>query len=172
MKQICELNDKIILGQDGLSSMAPRLTARAIVKNQDGLYAVMYADKFKLHSLPGGGVESDEDVLTALHREVYEETGCVCDEIQEVGIVSENRASLDYTQINHYFVVTTNYTSCENYLTELEQANRTVVKWVTFSEAIRLINEQDFDRIQAKYLKARDVVALQEYAKLFTERRK
>ena len=99
MKQICELNDKIILGQEGLSKKAPRITARAIVKNQDGLYAVMYADKFKLHSLPGGGVEDGEDVLTALRREVYEETGCICDEIKELGIVAENRASLDYTQM-------------------------------------------------------------------------
>ena len=64
MKQIFELNDKIVLGTEGLSTKAPRFTARAIVKNQDGLYAVMYADKFKLHSLPGGGVEDGEDVLT------------------------------------------------------------------------------------------------------------
>ena len=169
MKQICELNDKIVLGTEGLSTKAPRITARAIVKNQDGLYAVMYADKFKLQSLPGGGVEDGEDVLTALRREVYEETGCVCDEIQELGIVSENRASLDYTQINHYFVVTTNQTSCENHLTELEQANRTVVKWVAFDEAVRLINEQEFDRVQAKYLKARDVVALREYSNVFLD---
>ena len=166
MKQICELNDKIILGQDGLSSMAPRLTARAIVKNQDGLYAVMYADKFKLHSLPGGGVEDGEDVLTALRREVYEETGCVCDEIQELGIVAENRASLDYTQINYYFVVTTTHTPGENHLTEAEQDSRTIVKWETFDEMVRLINEQEFDRVQGKYLKARDVAALREYAKL------
>ena len=68
--------------------------------------------------------------------------------------------------------MTTNQTSCENHLTESEQANRTVVKWVSFSETVRLINEQEFDRIQAKYLKARDVVALREYAKVFTERRK
>ena len=166
MNLICELNDKIILGTDGMSAKAPRLTARAIVKNQEGLYAVMYADKFKLYSLPGGGVEDGEDVLTALRREVYEETGCICDEIQELGVVSENRASLDYTQINHYFVVTTNHSSCENHLTESEQANRTVVKWVTFDEAVRLINEQEFDRVQAKYLKARDVAALKEYAAL------
>lgn len=166
MKQICELNDRIILGQDGLSSMAPRLTARAIVKNQDGLYAVMYADKFKLHSLPGGGVEDGEDVLTALRREVYEETGCVCDEIQELGIVAENRASLDYTQINYYFVVTTTHTPGENHLTEAEQDSRTVVEWHTFDEMVRLINEQEFDRVQGKYLKARDVAALREYAKL------
>jgi len=169
MRLICELNDKIVLGTDGMSTKTPRITARAIVKNQDGEYAVMYADKFKLHSLPGGGVEDSEDVLTALRREVYEETGCDCDEIQELGIVSENRASLDYTQINHYFVVSTNHTSRENHLTELEQANCTVVKWVTFEEAVRLINEQEFDRVQAKYLKARDVVALREYANVFSD---
>ena len=165
MKQICELNDRIILGTDGMSTKAPRITARAIVKNQDGLYAVMYADKFKLHSLPGGGVEDGEDVLTALHREVYEETGCACDEIQELGIVAENRASLDYTQINYYFVVTTTHTPGENHLTEAEQDSRTVVEWHTFDEMVRLINEQEFDRVQGKYLKARDVVALREYSK-------
>ena len=165
MKQICELNDKIVLGTEGLSTKAPRITARAIVKNQDGLYAVMYADKFKLHSLPGGGVEDGEDVLTALRREVYEETGCVCDEIQELGIVAENRASLDYTQIKHYFVVTTTHAPGENHLTEAEQNSRTILKWVTWDEMVRLINEQEFDRVQGKYLKARDVVALREYSK-------
>lgn len=164
MRLICEQNDKIILGQDGLSDKAPRLTARAIVRNQDGLYAVMYSDKFKLHSLPGGGVEEGEDVLTALCREVYEETGCVCDEIKELGIVAENRASLDYTQINYYFVVTTTHTPGENHLTESEQASRTVVQWHSFEKMVRLINEQEFDRVQGKYLKARDVAALKEYA--------
>ena len=165
MKPICELNDKIILGTDGMSTKAPRLTARAIIKNRDGLYVVMYADKFKLHSLPGGGVEDGEDVLTALRREVYEETGCVCDKIQELGIVAENRASLDYAQINYYFVVTTTHTSDENHLTEAEQDSRTIVEWHTFDEMVQLINGQEFDRVQGKYLKARDVVALREYAK-------
>ena len=169
MKQLCELNDRIVLGTDGMSAKTPRITARAIVKNKDGLYAVMYADKFKLHSLPGGGVEDGEDVLTALRREVYEETGCVCDKIQELGIVSENRASLDYTQINYYFMVSTAHTPGENHLTESELESRTVVKWVTFDELVRLINEQEFDRIQGKYLKARDVAALKEYSKLIME---
>ena len=139
MKQICELNDKIVLGTEGLSTKAPRITARAIVKNRDELYAVMYADKFKLHSLPGGGVEDGEDVLTALRREVYEETGCVCDKIQELGIVSENRASLDYTQINYYFMVSTAHTPGENHLTEAEQDSRTVVEWHTYDEMVRLM---------------------------------
>lgn len=164
MKRICELNDKIILEQDGMSDKSPRLTARAIVKNQSGMYAVMYSDKFKLYSLPGGGMENGEDVLTALRREIYEETGCVCDEIKELGIVAENRASLDYTQINYYYVVTTTHRPGANYLTESEQASRTVVQWHSFDEMVRLINEQDFARVQGKYLKARDVAALKEYA--------
>ena len=58
MKQICVLNDSIVLGTDGLSAKAPRITARAVVRNQSGLHAVMYAEKWGLHSLPGGGVEA------------------------------------------------------------------------------------------------------------------
>lgn len=169
MKRICELNDRTVLGTDGMSDKAPRITARAVVKTEDGLYAVMYAEKFKLHSLPGGGVENGEDVLTALQREVFEETGCTCDEIRELGIVSENRASLDYTQINYYFAVTTLHIPGENHLTEAEKDSRTVVKWVPFDELVRLINEQEFDRVQGKYLKARDVAALREYEKQLRE---
>ena len=165
MKLICELNDKLVLGKDGRSVKEPRLTARAIVKNPNGLYAVMYSDKFKLYSLPGGGVEDGEDILSALRREVHEETGCVCDEVQELGIVVENRASLDYTQINYYFVVTTRHTQGENHLTEEEQTSRTVVQWHIFDDMVRLMNEQDFEQVQGKYLKARDMAALGEYLK-------
>lgn len=163
MKQICVLNDKMILGKEGLSAKAPRLTARAIVRSKEGLYAVMYSDKFKLYSLPGGGVEEGEDVLAALRREVYEETGCVCGDIKELGVVAENRACLDYTQTNYYFVVTVADTPDENHLTKEEQDNHTEVQWHTFEEMVRLINGQEFDRVQGKYLKARDAAALREY---------
>lgn len=164
MRLIGELNDKLVLGQDGLSNKAPRLTARAIVRNQSGLYAVMYSDKLNLYSLPGGGVEEGEDVLTALRREVYEEVGCTCDEVTELGIITENRASLDYTQINFYYAVTTNRVSGKTHLTESEQASNTVVQWHSFDEMVRLIGGQKFDRVQGKYLKARDVAALKAYA--------
>ena len=51
-------------------------------------------------------------------------------------------------------------------MTEAERANRTVVQWHTFDEMVRLINEQEFDRVQGKYLKARDVTALKAYVML------
>ena len=163
MKLLCELNDKTVLGTDGLSCKAPRRTARAIVRRGDGLYAVMYSEKFHLYSLPGGGIEDGEDVLTALRREVYEETGCSCDSLEELGIVSENRASLDYTQINYYFVVKTFETPNTTHLTEAERSNRTAVQWHSYEKMLRLIHDQEFDRIQGKYLKARDVAALRAF---------
>lgn len=56
----------------------------------------MHSLKFGLYSLSGGGVEETEEIITALHREVMEETGCSCDKVEELGMVYENRASLDY----------------------------------------------------------------------------
>ena len=71
------LTDKDILGTDGLSTIEPRRSSRAILFNEAGQYAVMYAKKFNLHSLPGGGIDNGEDEISALVREVFEETGCV-----------------------------------------------------------------------------------------------
>lgn len=163
MKYICELNDKSILGTDGLSTKSPRITARAIVKNRDGLYAVMYADKFKLHSLPGGGIEDGENVLTALRREIYEETGCTCDHIEELGIVLENRAHQDFTSKSYYYVVTTDHAPEPIQLTDDEIANKTTVQWHALDEVVRLISEPKHTTTQRMYLQARDMAALKEY---------
>lgn len=164
MNLICELNDKIIFGQEGLSSKLPRLTARAIVRNREGFYAVMYADKFKLYSLPGGGVENGEDILEALRREVLEETGCTCDRICELGIVRENRACQDYTQESYYYVVDTQHIPNATSLTEAEMASNTTVQWHTFDEMWRLIHDVQHDTVQRMYLQARDVAALKAFS--------
>lgn len=162
MNVIAQLTDREILGLDGLSTRPPRYTARAIVRNTEGLYAVMYAKKFQLYSLPGGGIEEGEDVLTALRREVYEETGCVCEDIQELGIVTENRGTLDYTQINYYYVVTGGRAG-EMHLTSAEQNAGTQVQWHTLERVAGLIKNQHFERVQGKYLVARDVAAIDNY---------
>ena len=161
MKLITEITDKDILGTDELSSAEPRYTARAILKNGN-VYAVMYAKKFNLYSLPGGGVDYGEDTITALKREILEETGCTCGKISELGIVKENRAQADYTQISYYYIVEV-VSKGNPQFTEAETKSGTVLQWHTLSEMIKLINELQSTTYQQQYLKARDVAALNEY---------
>ncbi len=161
MKLITEITDKEILGTDKLSSAEPRYTARAILKNGN-LYAVMYAKKFNLYSLPGGGVDDGEDTITALKREILEETGCICVNISELGMVKENRASADYTQCSYYFVVEADRVGTPQ-LTDAEKNNKTELQWHTLTDTIKLINDFQPTTYQQQYLKARDVAALNEY---------
>ena len=163
MKLICELTDKTVLGLESLSAKPPRLTARAIIRNSEGLYAVMYAEKFDLYSLPGGGVEDGEDILSALRREILEETGCRCEKIEELGIVSENRAHQDFTSLSHYYIVTTDHIPEPVQLTKDEINNGTTVQWHTLDRVIQLISTPKHTTTQRMFLQARDMAALGAY---------
>ena len=163
MRIIAELTDKVVLGRDGISTAKPRYTARAIVRNGRGLYAVMYADRHGLWSLPGGGMEPGEDPVTALRREVWEETGCLCGEITELGCVRENRAHANYTQESYYYEVTAAGDAGENHLTAAERASGTSVHWRTLGEVYALIAAPEHTTTQRRFLQARDLAVLEEY---------
>ncbi len=167
MNVICELTDAIVLGTGGRSGAAPRYTSRAILKNREGKYAVMYAKRFDLYSLPGGGIEGGESPAEALKREILEETGCECGKIIELGIVKENRASLDFTQISYYYAVEALPITVRPELTRGERINGTSVRWCDLAEAVRLISSPEHTTVQRKYLQARDVAALKEYRRRF-----
>ncbi len=164
-KMIGQLTDKNVLGTDGLSAKEPRRTSRAILINQDGQYAVMYAKKFNLHSLPGGGIDNGESEVSALVREVFEETGCTCDSIEPLGIVSENRYHADFTSLSYYFVVHTKTKQAILHLTDAEIENGTTLKWCSFNELYSLIKDIEHETNQRKFLQARDLLALEEYQK-------
>lgn len=166
MRFIKEITDKDILGTDGFSKAAPRLTARAILKNADNQYVVMYCKDFDFYSLPGGGIEENESITDALKREIREETGCSCDFIDELGFVKENRAHCDYTQISYYYIVTTNDNVLHPAFTEAEVHHKTTAEWHTLDEAVKLITEPVYDKAQQKFLQARDIAAVNEYLKI------
>ena len=166
MEVLCRLNDLNVLGLSrGHSSKPPRRTARAILKDKNDRYAVMYSKKFDLYTLPGGGVELGEDLLTALNRELWEETGCCIEQFEELGIVEENRACQDYTQESYYFLVTTSHPTAQPQLTEDEARNATEVQWHSFETLVSLIRCKTYATVQQKYLQARDLAALQAYMK-------
>ena len=164
-KLITELTDKTVLGTEGIAANPSntRKTSRAIVINKDGLYAVMYAKKFGLHSLPGGGIDGDETPEEALRREVLEETGCSCDQIEPLGIVKENRFHADYSAVSYYYVVHCFGEITRSQFTEAELAVGTTLKWCTLEETIHLIKDCIHTTNQRKFLQARDVAALAEY---------
>ena len=165
MDIICEITDKDVLGTDSLSNAEPRYTARAVLKNGKDQYAVMYTKKFDLYSLPGGGIEGDEDKIEALKREVLEETGCTCESesITEIGCVYENRAHCNYTQYSYYYFVKAGNDVKAQSFTDVEMQNKTEVQWHSLEKVIDLIFNQNPGTNQQKFLQARDVAALKKY---------
>lgn len=166
-KIIGELTDKNVIGTDGLSNKAPRKTSRAILINEEGKYAVMYSKKFNLHSLPGGGIDNGEDEVSALVREIFEETGCTCDAIEPLGIVFENRYHADFTSISYYFMVKTKTIQNVLHLTDAEVENGVILKWCSLDEMFHLIKDIEHETNQRKFLQARDLAALNEYKRNF-----
>ncbi len=165
MKLIAKLNDLNVLGRDGMSTKAPRLAVRGIIRNSEGLYAVMFLRKFGLYSLPGGGVEAGERYEDALKREMAEEVGFICGEVCEIGAVDENRACGNFTQINHYYSADA-IEECGQHMTKKEIDNETELQWHTFEDIYKLISEEnDIGNDQRKYVRARDLAALDEYRK-------
>lgn len=165
MKTLAELTDGNMLGLPGMSKAKPRVTARAVVRRSDGLYALMHTAKYNMYMLPGGGVDEGEAVEDALRREIAEETGCLCREIVPLGVVSENRAHADYTQTSYYFAVTTEGAVEENHLTAEEMSNGTSLQWHTMEEMLHLIGDPVHAVYQRRFLQARDMAALYEYLK-------
>ena len=169
MKTIAKLTDKNLLGTGGISCAKPRYTARAVLRNSDGKFAVMLMKKVNFQLLPGGGIDPGEDAETALRREILEETGCSCDYIKEIGIVEENRAHCDYTQVSYYYFVHTNGKIANTNLTEGEKAIKTEVCWQSFDEVYRLITEFVPKTEQQKFLRARDTAVLEKVKNAFSE---
>lgn len=168
MKTICNLTDKNVLGIDSpLSQKTPRLTSRAVVNRDDGCFAVIYFEKFGFYSLPGGGIEEGEDPMEAVVREVLEETGCSAKELFELGIVSENRGRLDYTQLSHFFLVIANEEIQAPRLTQAEIDEGTRVEWHTFEGMKALISNATHVTDQRRFIQARDLAAIEEYERIF-----
>lgn len=72
-------------------SVFTRLATRSIV-TQGNSILLMYTERYEDYSLPGGGLDSDEDKIEGMMRELREETGAKdIKNIQPFGIYEEYR---------------------------------------------------------------------------------
>lgn len=136
-----------------------RLSVRAIVRREDEILMVQTNQGDCM--FPGGGINSEESDKVALIREVLEETGYRCKDIQDVVCISNERKedmfeSGSYINlVSKYYICQVNSTVVEQKLDEYEKGLEFKAKWIEIDEAIRMneifrdgLHEDDFWRLK------------------------
>ncbi len=118
-----------------------RYAARGIVINKDGDIAVFNKKKKNEYKLPGGGIEEHEDILEALKREILEETGCLVEIEDFLGITIEEKSLTNFKQISYIFTCFVTEDTKVTHLTEKEKNEGGSLIFVSPKEAFNLINE-------------------------------
>jgi len=162
MKHLLTITDKDITGSSMLSAAEPRIAVNAVLFDVDVNIALSYMGKYDLHTLPGGGVDPGEDYHAAVKREIWEETGCDCEIIRELGQINENRSEHDFTQERYYYLARVVGGKGELHLTDEEINENTTVVWYPLKQALKIITEKQHDNYQRKFIQQRDIAALTE----------
>lgn len=118
-----------------------RRTAKAVLVNDRQEIALVGNTVHDFLLLPGGGIAEEEEVRAGCMRECREETGCVIELTQELGITHDYRARDKRHSINYGFLgkVISNGTP---ELTESEIDVGLFTRWVSEAEAMHLFETQ------------------------------
>jgi 8-oxo-dGTP diphosphatase len=140
-----------------------RKNARAILVREDGHIALQYLQNHFFHKLPGGGIEDDESIEQALHREVREEVGCEIRIKKPIGVVIEYRDAHDLLQISYCYIAEVTGALGDIELDQNEVAQGMVTQWVTPKTAIELLEEDKSNMYQGPFIIERELAFLNAY---------
>lgn len=161
-------SDSIRLGakeQVGEKYYRLRKASRALVFWNDKI-AVLKAAKLHIHKLPGGGIENSESMISGLHREVLEETGCKIDKIHELGLVIEYRDAIRMLQISYVFIGHVFDLATKPIFTLKEQNEGFKLAWFDVEEVINMMINIDIpDTYAGRFIHARDLAILRYYVR-------
>lgn len=174
MNLICKLTDDDI-GLECVELKNPklRLGARGIVIRDDGKIALFNKANKNEYKLPGGGIENYETPEEAFKREVLEETGCLVEIIEQLGITEEYKSQTNFKQISNVFVgKVMQDTKCLN-ITQKEKDEGARLLWETPQKALELITncfeklvESNYESVYAtQFVVLRDRRILEYYIK-------
>ena len=143
-----------------------RNRAAGVVLNDKKEVILMNLTNMHFHMLPGGGVDSNENIKEALYREIKEETGANVEIISELGIVVENLDQMKMKQITYFYLVKVVGEIKEpNFMPdELEQGYQ--VEWYSIDDAIKILEEEN---VYEEYIKQRELEAIKEAKKYLEE---
>ncbi|MDD3648316.1 MAG: NUDIX domain-containing protein [Candidatus Dojkabacteria bacterium] len=145
-----------------------RRAARCVVFTEKGEIGVISARKDKYYKIPGGGVEQGEDIISALKREIMEESGCECDEFKGLGVIIDQRSVLDeqygLVQLSYGYVSKLNVQGKPQF-TKREQNEAFEFQWVQQKDALKLFERNEVEDYHVKFIQKRDGIFLSEALK-------
>ena len=92
--------------------------------------------------LPGGGIDEGETIEQGILRECLEETGCVVELGEKIGVVDDFRLRDMKHCITHCYIATVIGKKNEPQLTDDEMAAGLHVRWIPFEEAYLVLEKQ------------------------------
>ncbi|MES2225781.1 MAG: NUDIX domain-containing protein [Patescibacteria group bacterium] len=161
MKDLGFINPRNVSRDEG-ENYSLREAARAIVRDAEGLIAMLHVTRDNYYKLPGGGVEEGEDVITALRRECQEEIGCDIEVTSEIGMITEYWQEDREKQISHCYLANLVGAKGEPSLTESERERRYKTVWLSYNDALKALRDSSLTNWEAEYIVPREILFLEE----------
>jgi len=155
---------------NGMAICLKREAVRAVIFDQEGNIPILYVSKENYYKLPGGGIEQGETKISALYREIMEETGCSVTNITEIGEIDEFRKVHNLLQKNYCYLAKVAGKIRSPAFTAEEQAAGFELLWLPLSESLKRTTEGRPQDEAGTMIRERDLIFLQEAKKLTKER--
>jgi len=141
------------------SSLKFREASRAVLFDNNGLIPLLFVSKDDYHKLPGGGIESGEDKVQALAREVLEEAGCKIEITGEIGKVVEFRSKWNLKQVSYCYIGKIVSKGTPVY-SENELSHGFELVWLPLDKAISVVETDNPKTYEGHFIQKRDLVFL------------
>ncbi|MFO0703996.1 MAG: NUDIX domain-containing protein [Patescibacteria group bacterium] len=133
-----------------------RRAARGILWKEDKI-ALLHVTRLNYHKLPGGGVEGDEQIEDAYKREILEEVGCKTNDIKGHGLILEWRDKFKLQQLSYIFESQIDGEVGARNMTQEEIDEGFELLWLTPTQALKILEEDNPTDYEAKFIQKRDV---------------
>jgi ADP-ribose pyrophosphatase YjhB (NUDIX family) len=153
-----ELIKELILPEEWTGLQKTREACRAVIFDENNMMPLIFVAKENYHKLPGWWIETGEDKIMALTRELKEETWCEAKISKEIWIVIESNSTRK--QISYCYIGTIIKKSEHNF-TDGEKEKWYELQRVTIDEAIQLIKSDISKGETSKRILPRDLSILE-----------